>query len=169
MFINIISFILAHWLFAFKYWAISWWVELFYKRQPQNTYDTKLNALNIVVTFIIILIPVICWVLYYCSKSDRIYLLILDVSDPFLLALSCGVLIWGFHKMVKAVDAKDHIVNKSLIGWHILAYLLIIIALIAERFTLTKTDVGIVEYKATILVVLVINLASSIILALIIY
>jgi len=134
---------------------------------PQNTYDCRLSAVNIVLTLIIVLIPSICWVLSYYPEYHKPTDLTNRVAPIICLAFSCGILIWGFQKLVKSVEyAKDHIVKKTMIGWHILAYLLIIVAdIVADVFINRKSFL---QYEVIIYFVLVINLACMIILALII-
>ena len=69
--------------------------------------------------------------------------------------------------MVKSVEsANDHIVKKTMIGWHILAYLLIIVAdIVGDVFINRKSFL---QYEVITYFVLVINLICMIILALII-
>jgi len=68
--------------------------------------------------------------------------------------------------LVKVVkSAKDHIVNKRLIGWHMLAYLLLFIAYIVELID-KRGDYH--KIQVTNCVLLVINFGSSVILAMIV-
>ena len=66
-FISYATFNLAHWLFAFNYWALSWRVELIKNRMSPDIYNCSLNAVNIVVSLITVLIPAVDWVLYDCD------------------------------------------------------------------------------------------------------
>ena len=67
-FLHIASFNLAHWLFAFNYWALSWRVELTKNRMPPDTYNCRLNTINIVMSLINVMIPAIDWVLFNYDK-----------------------------------------------------------------------------------------------------
>ena len=69
--------------------------------------------------------------------------------------------------MIKTVQsANDHIVNKTMIGWHILGYLLITIAYILENFATDNNNS--LKYEDFLYYLLATNLICTIILALII-
>ena len=89
-----------------------------------DTYNCRLNAVNIVVSLITVLIPAVDWVLYDHSNLNKYYL-IFWYLDNLPLAVSCFVLVWGFQRLIKIVQhANDHLVNKGMIIWHIIAYFL---------------------------------------------
>ncbi len=87
------------------------------------------------VSFITVLIPAIDWVLYN-PKLYKAYVIV-GLSENACLAFSCAILVWGFQRLIKSVQSgNDHLVNKSIIGWHIIAYFFILTANIVENFTL---------------------------------
>ncbi len=89
------------------------------------------------VSFITVLIPAIDWVFYLYPKLLRAYVIV-GLSENACLALSCAILVWGFQRLIKSVQSgNDHLVNKSIIGWHIIAYFFILTANIVENFTLS--------------------------------
>jgi hypothetical protein len=61
-FLNIATFNLAHWLFAFNYWALSWRIELIKNQISPDIYNSRLNTLNIAVSMINVLMPAIDWI-----------------------------------------------------------------------------------------------------------
>jgi len=70
--------------------------------------------------------------------------------------------------MIKTVEqAKDHLVNKTMIGWHILGYTLIIIGVISYLFTDISLNT-VRFYEASIYFVLASNFVCTIIFGLII-
>ncbi len=62
-FLVISTFNLAHWLFAYNYWALSCRVELIKNRMSPDLYNCRLNTLNIAVSLINVLIPAAYWVM----------------------------------------------------------------------------------------------------------
>jgi hypothetical protein len=129
-----------------------------------DTYSCRLNAVNIVVSLITVLIPAVDWVLYDHSKLNKYYL-IFGYLDNLTLAVSCFVLVWGFQRLIKIVQhANDHLVKKCMIIWHIIAYFFIMIVNIAEFFTLNSYK----QYEIATYCDLAVNLACSVILALIV-
>ena len=129
-----------------------------------DTYSCRLNAVNIVVSLITVLIPTVDWVLYDHSKLYKYYL-ICGYLDNLPLAVSCFFLVWGFQRLIKIVQhANDHLVNKGMIIWHIIAYFFIMIVNIAEFFTLGSLK----QFEIATYCYLAVNLACSVILALIV-
>jgi hypothetical protein len=62
------TFNLAHWLFAFSYLVLSYRMELTAKKMPADTYNCRLNALNIIVCLFNVIVPAIYWI--YDAKRD---------------------------------------------------------------------------------------------------
>lgn len=115
------------------------------------------------VSLLIVSVPAICWALsvYYKSVTDVILVVLMNL----LFAFSCLILVWGLQKLIRTVQqANDHLVNKSMIFWISLCYLLIIITTIVENFSVNKY----LQYEVTMYVLFAINLVTTIILALII-
>ena len=133
MFLNTAAFNLAHWLFAYHYWAMSWRVELIKNGLTPDTYNCRLKAVNIVVSLINVLVPAIKWLLDTYDKNEAY--VIVGYSGNICLAVSCAILVLGFYKIVHC--AKNEIVNKAMIFWHIVAYFLIFTANIVQIFTLS--------------------------------
>ena len=101
-----------------------------------NIYNCRLNTINIVVSLIIVLIPAIDWVLYSYQQFWRAFVIV-GLSENGCLAISCVFLVWGFQRLIKTVQSvNDHIVNTSMIVWHIVAYFFIVIANTAQFFLL---------------------------------
>ena len=101
-FLNTAAFNLAHWLFAYNYWALSWRVELIKNRMSPDIYNCRLNTINIVVSLITVLIPAIDWVLFSYPKLNRTYLIVGLLGNVWL-AISCIFLVWGFQRLIKTV------------------------------------------------------------------
>ncbi len=76
VFLNTAAFNLAHWLFAYHYWAMSWRVELIKNGMTPDTYNCRLKAVNIVVSLINVLIPAIRWLLHIYNKLYRAYVIV---------------------------------------------------------------------------------------------
>ena len=82
---------------------------------------------------ITVLIPAIDWVLLN-HNLWRAYVIV-GLPENACLAFSCAILVLGFQRLIKIVQSSnDHLVNKSMIGWHIIAYFFILIANIVENF-----------------------------------
>jgi len=91
-----------------------------------DTYNFRLNAVNIVVSLITVLMPAIDWVLY--SYNFRAYTIVYYAENLSLL-LSFFILIWGFKRLTRIVQStNDHVVKKSVLIWHIAAYFFVIFA-----------------------------------------
>jgi hypothetical protein len=87
------------------------------------------------------------------------------MSENLCLAISCVILVWGFQRLIKIVHSiNDHVVKKGIIIWHIVAYFFIVIANIVQIFTSNTFE----QYEISSYCVLVVNLACTIILALIV-
>jgi len=101
-----------------------------------DTYNGRLNAVNIVVSLITVLITAIDWVLKnHQNNFWRAYVIVSQFQNV-CLAVSCAILVWGFQRLIKIVQSADHLVNKAMIGWHIVTYFLIMMAKIVVNFTL---------------------------------
>jgi hypothetical protein len=107
---------------------------------PNDTYNCRLNTVNFVVSLITVLIPAIDWVLHNHKELNRAEM-IFDYLENISLAASCFILVWGFQRLIKMVQsAKDDIVNKSMIFWHIVAYFFILTANIVQCSTSKKNS-----------------------------
>jgi hypothetical protein len=125
------TFNLAHWLFAFSYLVLSYQIELTLKQLPVETYNSRLNAINIVVCLLNVTIPTICWVSNMREKYKVTNLAF--YVDQLLLVPSCIALIWGILRMARLLgDSSNMLVNKVMIVSHTVAYLSIIVANIVE-------------------------------------
>jgi len=60
-FVSLVTFYLAHWVFAFCYLALSYRVELVSKGMPEDTYKPRLKWLNRTVCLANVVITVIYW------------------------------------------------------------------------------------------------------------
>ena len=63
------TFNLAHWFFAFSYLALSYRMELTAKKLPADTYNCRLNTLNILVCLFNVILPAIVWI--YTAKEEK--------------------------------------------------------------------------------------------------
>jgi dimeric dUTPase (all-alpha-NTP-PPase superfamily) len=91
MFLNVATFDLAHWLFAFNYWALSWRIELIKNHKSPDTYNCRLNTINITMSLITVLIPATDWVLNSYNLF-RDYLFV-GLTTNVCLAISCYILV----------------------------------------------------------------------------
>jgi len=99
-----VAFNQAHWLFAFKYWVISWRIELIKKGMDPEKHNKSLKIVNIVVTLITVGLPAIDWVLYNNKKIKAFTGVILATNIS--LIISCFILIWGFKKLINVMKAS---------------------------------------------------------------
>jgi len=104
-------FLLADWLFIFNYWALSVRVELIKNNLSEDLYNKDLQAVNIVMSVIIVLVPSICGAIsFYSRKISKIMLLF---SEILILTFSIVILFKGLLKMAKIMQkAQDHILKK---------------------------------------------------------
>jgi hypothetical protein len=65
------TFNLAHWFFAFSYLALSYRFELIAKKQREDTYNCRLNTVNIVVCLLNVAVTAIVWI--YVMKGEGEY------------------------------------------------------------------------------------------------
>jgi len=128
------AFSLAHWLFAFSYFVLSQQMELTANNLPLDTYDCRLNTLNIVVCVFNVVVPAISWI-YYAHEELKLG----DMFNQFLqasLILSCILLAWAMRRMMRFFGAVDHMLpNKVIMGLHIVAYVLLVAVNFAQFVT----------------------------------
>ena len=62
IFILSTTFNLAHWIFAFSYLALSYRLELTSKSLPEDTYNFRLNTVNVIFCMVNVAIPAMVWV-----------------------------------------------------------------------------------------------------------
>ena len=93
-----------------------------------DTLNCRLNFANISVSLVNVLFPAIDWVLLYHRKS-RAFIIVYELENVCLI-FSCVILVWGFKKLISLVRSDQHLVNKGMIIWHIIAYFFIVIATI---------------------------------------
>jgi len=123
--INALAFNLAHWQFAFHYWALSWRVELILSKKSPDIYNRRLNIVN----FVGCLITTVCASLILTVPDLTNYEDIFEQICTSCLFVYLIFLVWGFYRLIKLLNNKtDHPVSKSMIFWHIIAYALIITA-----------------------------------------
>jgi hypothetical protein len=79
------------------------------------------------------------------------------------LISSCVILVLGFKKLITVIQSNDHLVNKAMIIWHITAYIFIVISKFCRFFLATLK-----KYSISTYCVLAINLACTVILAVIV-
>jgi hypothetical protein len=121
------TFNLAHWVFAFSYWALSYRLELISKNLPQDTHNCRLNTLNVIVCIINVAIPAMIWV-FNMKVEYKAANITYDIEQLSLVA-SCIVLVWAICRLVRlAKSLSEKMVNKVMIMMHIVAYLFIIIS-----------------------------------------
>ena len=126
-FLIITTFNLAHWFFAYNYWALSWRIDLVSDRMPAEAYNFRLKIVNIMVCLLTVLMPVIEWLLFIFRKWK--YYTIFAISENLSLVISCGILVSGFKRLIGVVKSvNSHVVDKAIITWNIIAYFFIVIA-----------------------------------------
>lgn len=127
-----------------------------------DTYNCRLNTANIFVSLINVLLPAIDWILYNHKKYEAF---LFDYeTENICLVFSCVILVWGFKKLISLVRSDQHLVNKGMIIWHIIAYFFIVIATFCSGF-FNKTPK---QYEISECCLAAINLACNVILALIV-
>jgi len=99
----------------------------------RDTYNCQLNTANIIVSLINVLMPAISWVVWLYPKLRIAYLIVAE-SGNLCLVLSCVILVLGFKKLISVVTSDQHLVDKQMIIWHIIAYILIVFAFFVEGF-----------------------------------
>ena len=129
-----------------------------------DSYNTKLNVVNVLVTLIIVVLPAIDWILFNHRKIELFSILFL--APVILLAISCFILSWGFKKMINVMDSKtkDVVIDKALVFWHILAFILVVIATYLQSMFLIQIKYP-HKYAITTYCLQAINFACSTILA----
>jgi hypothetical protein len=60
-FVYTASFNVAHWLFAFHYWALSYRVELVTKKLPEDAHNCKFSVINLLVCLINVALAAWVW------------------------------------------------------------------------------------------------------------
>jgi len=90
--VNVLTFNLAHWLFAFSYWALSWRVELILNQKSPDTYNSRINAVNVFMSVIIVSLSIVQFVFPETTKAS----LILDQLCTACLLVSFLFLLLGF-------------------------------------------------------------------------
>ena len=89
------TFAVAHWIFAFSYYAISLRVELTVKKLPPECNDKRLNTLNVLVILLTVLIAALAeWLL-----GKDVWGVIFGVLELFALILGCIFLVIGLHRL----------------------------------------------------------------------
>ena len=101
----------------------------------RDIYNCRMNTANIVVSLINVLMPAISWVLW-CYPKLWIAYIIVEESGNLCLVLSCVILVLGFKKLISVVTSDQHLINKQMIIWHMIAYILIVFAFFVEGFVL---------------------------------
>jgi hypothetical protein len=93
--------------------------------------NCRLNTVNIIVSMINVLLPAISWVLTnHSGEYNRSNVIV----TAFCLILSCVILVWGFKKLASVMQSDQHLVNKLMIIWHIIAYFFIVTAILVSVF-----------------------------------
>jgi hypothetical protein len=100
----------------------------------RDTYNGRLFTANMIVSLINVLMPAISWVLWCYYPRFWIAYLIVGESGNLCLVLSCVILVLGFKKLISVVTSDQHLVDKQMIIWHIIAYILIVFAFFVEGF-----------------------------------
>jgi len=94
---------------------------------PEDTYNRRLNIANTIVFICNVAVPAIAWI-YDIKEEYKVSDVAFDLEQLSLI-LSCLVMAWGIRRLVKLVQFdSDLLAKKTMIIWHILAYLLIIVA-----------------------------------------
>ena len=116
-----------------------------------------MNTINIVVSAITALIPTLDWIFVRRNKFYNV----LAYAEILPLVVSCIILFWALKKLIRLLDSPtDHIVNRQMILWHIIAYFLIVAADIAVNFFYNEWE----TYAIATYCLLVINLVCNLIL-----
>ena len=122
-----------------------------------DIYNNRMNTINIVVSAITALIPTLDWIF---AGRNKVYD-VLAYAEIFPLVISCIILFWALKKLIRLLDSPtDHIVNRQMILWHIIAYFLIVAADIAVNFFYNEWK----SYAIATYCLLVINLVCNLIL-----
>jgi len=98
---------------------------------PENTYNRRLNMVNILMCICNVLSPALVWV-FYGQEELRAGNIQYDIEQAFL-AMSCFVLCFGLFRIVKFVGSlKNMMINKITIIMHIVSYLFLIVVNLVE-------------------------------------
>jgi len=128
-----VTFNLAHWFFSYSYLVLSYNVELVINEMQEDTYNRRLKLLNVSVVAFIIIVPSFVWT-YDMKENYLVSYSMFDVSQLSLI-LSCAVLAWALRRLKRLVESdSDLIAKKSMMMWHLMAYLLVIITNIIQTF-----------------------------------
>jgi len=128
-----VTFNLAHWFFSYSYLVLSYNVELVINEMQEDTYNRRLKLLNVSVVAFIIIVPSFVWT--YDMKENYLVSYSIFVVSQLSLILSCAVLAWALRRLKRLVESdSDLIAKKSMMMWHLMAYLLVIITNIIQTF-----------------------------------
>lgn len=128
-----VTFNLAHWFFSYSYLVLSYNVELVINEMQEDTYNRRLKLLNVSVVAFIIIVPSFVWT--YDMKENYLVSYSMFVVSQLSLILSCAVLAWALRRLKRLVESdSDLIAKKSMMMWHLMAYLLVIITNIIQTF-----------------------------------
>ena len=132
-----------------------------------DIFNTKLNVVNVMVTLIIFVLPAVDWILFNQRKIQLFT--ILFYAPVVLLAISCFILSWGFKKMISVMDSKtkDLAIDKALVTWHIIAFILVLIGVFLQSIFLIQIKYP-HQYAISTYCLQATNLACSTILAVIV-
>ncbi len=67
---------MAHWVFAFSYLALSYRLELISKNLPEDTYNCRLNTVNVNFCLINVAITAMVWVFVVIDKGKAAFITI---------------------------------------------------------------------------------------------
>jgi len=125
---------LAHWVFAFSYFVLSYRIEQIKKNLPEGTYSFQINLANILVWIFNVGVPVIAWIFIALGQYNA-YVITSCIWQASLV-MSAIVLVWGIYRMVIFYGSfnEDMLPNKMIISMHIIAYVVIIIINIVQAF-----------------------------------
>jgi hypothetical protein len=62
--VTVVAFNLAHWIFAFSYFTLSYRLELIAKGLPVDSHNFRLNLVNVIVCLFNVAVPAMVWIFY---------------------------------------------------------------------------------------------------------
>jgi len=134
---------------------------------PEDTYNCRINTVNIVVCVFNVVVPGIYWV-FYALEEYKAGGIAYDIEQSSL-AMSCIILIWGICRMLRFFGSANRMLpNKVIILMHIVAYLFLIIVDIIQNVIAVNQNYGYKAYEISTICNLVIYFVCTLIFGLIV-
>lgn len=125
-FLDLASFLVVHWMFAFDYFRLSYRNRLKSEKKPASSNKCVLVSANFTVSTTTVLIAAAAQLTAYYGTYKQ-YLILSAIANSFL-GLALTFLCFGFWQLIKTAQLSNTQANRGMICVHIVSYLLVILA-----------------------------------------